>query len=144
MLIGGLAEIDIQDWRANTEYRTYTANDNIMKWFWEIVESWDNEMRSRLLQFVTGTSRVPGSGFKDLWGTIFGLSLEFDCSWCILPTSGSDGLRRFCIERWGQPTALPRSHTCFNRIDLPPYASKEVLQQKLTLAIENSAGFAME
>ena len=27
-------------------------------WFWHIVEAWDQEMRARLLQFVTGSSKV--------------------------------------------------------------------------------------
>ena len=39
-----------------------------MKWFWEIVESYSDEMRARLLQFVTGSSRVPLQGFKALQG----------------------------------------------------------------------------
>ena len=35
-------------------------------WFWSIVESYSEEMRARLLQFVTGSSRVPLQGFKAL------------------------------------------------------------------------------
>lgn len=35
----------------------------------QLVLSFDNEMRSRLLQFVTGTSRVPMNGFKELYGS---------------------------------------------------------------------------
>ena len=35
-------------------------------WFWRIVESYSEEMRARLLQFVTGSSRVPLQGFKAL------------------------------------------------------------------------------
>lgn len=37
-----------------------------MQWFWDIVRSYDAEMKARLLQFVTGTSRVPVTGFGDL------------------------------------------------------------------------------
>lgn len=29
---------------------------------------------------------------------------------------GSNGLQRFCIEKVGKDTWLPRSHTCFNRL----------------------------
>jgi E3 ubiquitin-protein ligase NEDD4 len=67
-----------------------------------------------LLQFTTGTSRIPVNGFKDL--------------------QGSDGPRRFTIEKAGEITQLPKSHTCFNRIDLPAYKSYDVLEQKLTIA----------
>jgi len=68
-LIGGITEIDVNDWKSNTEYRKYTPNDQVIQWFWKAVESFDGEKRSRLLQFVTGTSRVPVNGFKELHGS---------------------------------------------------------------------------
>lgn len=41
----------------------------VVKWFWEIIEQhYSQEMRLRLLQFVTGSSRVPLQGFKALQG----------------------------------------------------------------------------
>jgi len=41
----------------------------VVKWFWEIIEQhYNQEMRLRLLQFVTGSSRVPLQGFKALQG----------------------------------------------------------------------------
>lgn len=43
----------------------------VVKWFWEVVEQhYSQEMRLRLLQFVTGSSRVPLQGFKALQGNI--------------------------------------------------------------------------
>ena len=57
---------------------------------------------------------------------------------------GSNGPQRFCIEKVGKETWLPRSHTCFNRLDLPPYRSYEQLVEKLTLAIEETEGFGQE
>lgn len=53
---------------------------------------------------------------------------------------GSDGPRRFTIEKAGEPTHLPKAHTCFNRLDLPPYTSIEQLEQRLTFALENTSG----
>jgi hypothetical protein len=39
----------------------------------------------------------------------------------------------------------PRSHTCFNRIDLPLYEEKEELEEKLKIAITIAAtGFYIE
>jgi hypothetical protein len=32
----------------------------------------------------------------------------------------------------------------FNRIDLPPYKDMETLQQKLTIAVEETMGFGQE
>jgi hypothetical protein len=48
----------------------YHPNHIVIQWFWRVVLSFTNEMRSRLLQFVTGTSRVPMNGFKELYGRI--------------------------------------------------------------------------
>jgi len=68
LLIGGIADIDVDDWRRNTVYRNYNESDQIVQWFWQYVRSLDAEKKSRLLQFCTGTSRVPVNGFKDLHG----------------------------------------------------------------------------
>lgn len=35
-------------------------------------------------------------------------------------------------------------HFSFNRIDLPPYKDLETLQQKLTIAVEETMGFGQE
>ena len=58
--------------------------------------------------------------------------------------AGSNGPQRFCIEKVGKETWLPRSHTCFNRLDLPPYKSYEQLCEKLNFAIEETEGFGQE
>ncbi|XP_041984545.1 E3 ubiquitin-protein ligase Nedd-4 [Aricia agestis] len=123
LLLCGIQHIDVRDWRANTLYKgDYHANHLVVQWFWRVVLSFSNEMRSRLLQFVTGTSRVPMNGFKELYG--------------------SNGPQLFTIEKWGTPDNYPRAHTCFNRIDLPPYESYQQLREKLIKAIEGSQGFA--
>ncbi|KAJ7600618.1 hypothetical protein C8J56DRAFT_1010453 [Mycena floridula] len=124
LLIGGMAEIDMDDWTKFTDYRGYQKNDQVIEWFWQCIRSWPAERKSRLLQFTTGTSRVPVNGFKDL--------------------QGSDGPRRFTIEKSGDPQGLPRSHTCFNRLDLPPYQDYESLETKLIYAIEETEGFGQE
>lgn len=135
LLIGGMSEIDMyvssspssflrthltplprDDWTKFTDYRGYEKTDQVIEWFWQCIRSWPAERKSRLLQFTTGTSRVPVNGFKDL--------------------QGSDGPRRFTIEKSGDPAGLPRSHTCFNRLDLPPYTDYESLETKLIYAIE--------
>ena len=39
---------------------------------------------------------------------------------------------------------LPRAHTCFNRIDIPDYASKKELLFNLKVVLENEVfGFGM-
>ncbi|XP_037933610.1 E3 ubiquitin-protein ligase Nedd-4-like isoform X2 [Teleopsis dalmanni] len=123
LLMCGIQNIDVKDWRENTLYKgDYHMNHIIIQWFWRAVLSFSNEMRSRLLQFVTGTSRVPMNGFKELYG--------------------SNGPQMFTIEKWGTPNNYPRAHTCFNRLDLPPYEGYVQLKDKLIKAIEGSQGFA--
>ncbi|KAG1969079.1 E3 ubiquitin-protein ligase HECW1 isoform X2 [Pimephales promelas] len=125
LVIAGTAEIDLNDWRNNTEYRGgYHDGHIVIRWFWGAVERFNNEQRLRLLQFVTGTSSVPYEGFTAL--------------------RGSNGLRRFCIEKWGKITSLPRAHTCFNRLDLPPYPSYTMLYEKLLIAVEETSTFGLE
>ncbi|KAK0742871.1 HECT-domain-containing protein [Schizothecium vesticola] len=124
LLIGGIAEIDVDDWKKHTDYRGYTESDEVIQFFWQTIRSWDGEQKSRLLQFATGTSRIPVNGFKDL--------------------QGSDGPRRFTIEKAGEIGNLPKAHTCFNRLDLPPYKNLEMLQSKLTVAVEETMGFGQE
>ncbi|KAN0132129.1 hypothetical protein V8E53_010048 [Lactarius tabidus] len=102
-------------------YRGYEETDRIIKWFWACLRSWPAERQARLLQFTTGTSRVPVDGFKDL--------------------QGSDGLRRFTIKKSGDPSGLLRSQTCFNWLDLPPYEGYESLEKKLRFAIEETEGY---
>ncbi|KAL6995187.1 HECT-type E3 ubiquitin transferase [Sarracenia purpurea var. burkii] len=44
--------------RGNTEYSGYSAASPAIQWFWEVVQSFSKEDKARLLQFVTGTSKV--------------------------------------------------------------------------------------
>ncbi|KAK2383806.1 E3 ubiquitin-protein ligase UPL1 [Trifolium repens] len=120
LLISGLPEIDLDDLKANTEYTGYTVASNVVQWFWEVVKSFNKEDMARLLQFVTGTSKVPLEGFKAL--------------------QGISGPQRFQIHKaYGAPDRLPSAHTCFNQLDLPEYTSKEQLQDRLLLAIHEAS-----
>jgi E3 ubiquitin-protein ligase HUWE1 len=58
LLISGLPEIDLEDLKANTEYTGYTAASPIVQWFWDVVGTFNKEDMARLLQFITGTSKV--------------------------------------------------------------------------------------
>ncbi|RKF57434.1 putative e3 ubiquitin-protein ligase [Golovinomyces cichoracearum] len=116
LLISGLPEINVDDWKGNTEYHNYTTSSPQVQWFWRAVRSFDKEEKAKLLQFVTGTSKVPLNGFKEL--------------------EGMNGFSRFNIHRdYGNKNRLPSSHTCFNQLDLPEYDSYEILRQQLLTAI---------
>jgi len=60
---------------------------------------------------------------------------------------GNDGdIRKFSIQGVSLGTLLfPRSHTCFNRIDLPMYKTKKDLREKLKLVVQiEPTGFTIE
>ncbi|KAK4678439.1 E3 ubiquitin-protein ligase tom1 [Podospora pseudoanserina] len=116
LLISGLPDIDVDDWKSNTEYHNYTAASQQIQWFWRAIRSFDKEERAKLLQFVTGTSKVPLNGFKEL--------------------EGMNGVSRFNIHRdYGNKDRLPSSHTCFNQLDLPEYESYDTLRSQILKAI---------
>ncbi|GBP18098.1 E3 ubiquitin-protein ligase SMURF2 [Eumeta japonica] len=128
-LLAGRADLDPIDWRRHTRLKHVAADAAIVQWFWEIVEDFDAEMRARLLQFVTGSRRVPLAGFRALQGS-----------------TGAAAPRLFTLHLVADasPDSLPKAHTCFNRLDLPPYPTKEKLHDKLKQAILETAGFAVE
>ena len=93
-------------------------DDDIIKWFWDIVlNDFNDDQRKALLAFTTGSDRAPITGLEDV---------EF-----ILGLEGEDDEK------------LPTSHTCFNQLLFQKYSSKEVLKVKLTMAVENCLGFGM-
>uniref|UniRef100_A0A672H625 HECT-type E3 ubiquitin transferase n=1 Tax=Salarias fasciatus TaxID=181472 RepID=A0A672H625_SALFA len=124
VMLCGMQEVDLQDWQRNTVYRHYTRNSKQIIWFWQLVKEVDNEVRLRLMQFVTGTCRLPLGGFAELMG-------EFD----------TDAPR---VTGHTPTRGFPRPEETFNRLDLPPYKSFEQLKEKLLFAIEETEGFGQE
>jgi hypothetical protein len=93
LLISGTPDIDVDEWRAATEYSGYTSSDPVIVWWWRALKSFNREERAKVLSFATGTSRVPLGGFVDLQGV--------------------QGVQRFSIHRaYGDPDRLPQAHTC--------------------------------
>ncbi|CAH7686641.1 expressed protein, partial [Phakopsora pachyrhizi] len=123
LLLNGLPDINVEDWRANTELHQFQQSDSTVTWFWRAVRSFDQEERAKLLQFATGSSRVPLEGFGAL--------------------QGAQGATKFSLVNAHTKNILPSAHTCFNQIDLPSYNSYEDLRKMLLIAIsEGSEGFA--
>jgi len=49
-----LIYILVKQLKEYTEYHGYTPDSEIIKWLWELIESFDNTERAEFLQFVTG------------------------------------------------------------------------------------------
>ena len=87
----------------------------------------DLEDKRRLLQFTTGSDRIPVGGLAKLRLTI--------------AKNGSDSERLekctlllLCLTKFIR--RLPTAHTCFNVLLLPEYSSKEKLHDLLMKAIK--------
>ncbi|XP_041044004.1 E3 ubiquitin-protein ligase HACE1 isoform X1 [Carcharodon carcharias] len=126
LLLSGMPEIDVADWKRNTEYTSgYEKDDPVIQWFWEVVEALTQEECVLLLQFVTGSSRVPHGGFAYLMG--------------------GSGLQKFTVAAVPYTSnLLPTSSTCINMLKLPEYPSKENLKDRILVALHcGSYGYTM-
>ena len=129
LAICGLSFIDVSDWESNTEYRGgYHPAHRVILWFWQVLQDLPQTQLVKLLQFVTGTTRLPVEGFS------------------MLKTLRGDPAK-FTIEavQYTPQNTYPRAHTCFNRLDLPQYPSPQEMQSRLLYVILNhSEGFGIE
>ena len=122
LLMSGMPSIDFNDLKENTEYQGYAPDDNIIQWYWEVLSEYSNEDLAKLVQFITGTSKIPVDGFSEL--------------------QGMNGPQKISIHRDANVHQLPKSHTCFNQLDLPNYPNKEILKEKLRVVLTwGSEGF---
>eukprot|EP00842_Homolaphlyctis_polyrhiza_P004893 jgi/Hompol1/5404/HPOL_004390-RA len=95
-------EMDFGELQRCAEYDGFEPDHQLIVWFWEIVHAMDLEQKKQLLNFVTASDRVPLNGLGKLM---------------------------FLIQRNGPDTdRLPTALTCFGRLLLPEYSSKEKLQ----------------
>jgi hypothetical protein len=116
-VVEGVQDIDISELRRVTRYIGFDgeASHRTVRDFWSLVKRYDHEQKKKLLEFVTASDRVPVGGIRNL---------------------------QFILQRNGvDDDHLPSSYTCYGTMLLPEYSSKEVLREKLAMALENSKGF---
>lgn len=120
--ICGDSELDLNDWKVNTDYRgLYNEHNQMVQWFWLAIEKLNEEEKRKFLQFCTGSTRVPVEGFKGL-------------------ISNSNKVCKFCIEPIkyiGPDYSFIKAHTCFNRIELPQYPSFDIMEQNIKTLLDN-------
>ena len=130
LLLNGRPFIDCEEWKSFTEYKEpYNENHVVIKWFWEILSELSQKELSNLLLFATGSSRVPLGGFIEL-------------------ESNNGVISRFridCIPYVKNAKNYIKSHTCFNRIDVPCFEKKNELENAIRFITQNQIwGFGME
>jgi hypothetical protein len=116
-IVEGVQEIDIHELRRYVRYEGFSAGHPAIRDFWSIVKRYDQDQKKKLLEFVTASDRLPVGGVKNL---VF-----------VIQKNGME-------EMDGH---LPTSYTCYGTLLLPEYSSKEVMREKLAMALENAKGF---
>lgn len=116
-LVEGVQEIDIAAMERGTHYTGYDASDRIIRDFWSIVKEYDLEKKKKFLEFTTASDRVPMGGMRN-----FQLKIN---------------------KNGDKDTQLPTSHTCFQSLMLPNYSSRQILKERLDIALEHAIGFGV-
>ncbi|EPY19494.1 other hect domain ubiquitin protein ligase E3 [Strigomonas culicis] len=98
-----------------TEAHGYTAGSKEVKLFTSIVGGDFGRKEQRLfLEFLTGSSRLPLNGLQGLGRKITVVKKEMDSK---------------------NEATLPSCSTCFLYLKLPPYTSRDIMKQRLLLAV---------
>ncbi|KAJ5354517.1 hypothetical protein N7541_005561 [Penicillium brevicompactum] len=118
MVVEGIQSIDVDELENHVRYDGgFGPNHRVIRDFWSVVREYPNEKKAQLLEFVTASDRVPVNGIS---------SIMF-----VIQKNGVGDLR------------LPTSLTCFGRLLLPEYSSREALAEKLDKALDNAQGFGV-
>lgn len=128
-LICGKPTIDLRNWRMHTMYDSQSKeSQRVIYWFWKLMSEYTQDELANVLQFCTGTGRVPIQGFSAL-------------------ESNRGVVAKFTIRfiPYSVATPYPQAHTCFNRLMLPLYPSFESLSHGLNFIAKNEiTGFGID
>ncbi len=112
--IVGNEEIDIERLKEMSQYKNCSASDEIVKRFWKVLTSFDNEDKQRYLRFVWGRMRLPPKEQTDV------------------------EQHTIQLEESSDKNKLPFGRTCYFRIELPNYPTEAILKEKLLFALYNT------
>jgi len=128
-LISGQNKIDLQDWKNNTVYKgLYNEKHKTINYFWESLTELSDEKLLLFYKFCTGSTRIPIDGFNSLQGS-------------------RNKYQKFCIdsgtitESDNKCSSLIEAYTCFNRIVLPLYKSKDQIRDVIDKILENDTNY---
>jgi hypothetical protein len=117
LLLQGVGELRVADIRAVSDLANAASQQVI--WFWEVIQELANadptvDFLAQLMSFWTSTPTLPAN--------VAAQPLQINIT---LDNTAN----------------LPISHTCFNKLDIPRYPTKEILKTKLFQAVMMSSGF---
>lgn len=120
LLLNGKKTLNIEEIRAYTVYqgsKDFSEKHLIVIWLWQIFRELEDEEQRQLLQFFTGSERIPLDGYDPPLNITEGIDMTID--------------------------SLPRAHTCFNQLVIPSYTSYMIMKDKIRFAIKNVEGFTL-
>lgn len=95
----------------------YTHDSQAVQFLFQVLSSYNTTEQRQFIQFVTGSPRLPVGGFKALNPPLT--------------------IVRKTVETSQYPDHfLPSVMTCVNYLKLPDYSSKEVMKEKLNIALQ--------
>lgn len=119
---GSDEQLDVKSLRAVATYLNWGTpkpeSVPVVRWFWEYFERANPEAQRKILSFVTSSDRIPAMGATSL-------NIQLICL-------GDDSPR------------FPTAHTCFNRLGLYRYKTREKFERLLSEAVLNSEGFGLK
>jgi E3 ubiquitin-protein ligase HERC1 len=101
----GPKNIEIADLQRISSYNV-GKDHKIIKWFWEMFESFTQEERQKYLKFVWGRAKMPSD------------------------TTNLDYQHQVNVYSHMADTALPQAHTCFFTVDFPEYKTLEMMTKQ--------------
>ena len=120
-ILRGESLIDVPLLRAATSYtpaESISESNILIRWFWQIVGEFSEELKQNLIRFVSGSPFVPLHGFAGLQG---------NRKWLLI--SVEDGLAM---------DSLPKAQVCFTQLRMPRYSSRDIMRERLVYAIRNA------
>lgn len=115
LIMGPTEQLDIESFKKNAKFQPEKVDLPQFDWFFEAIKELSPEQSVRLVQFFSGSSRIPDEGLRPPF------TLVVNASWDV--------------------EQLPIAHTCANMVCIPAYPEYRLLADKLTMAVANNVGF---
>ena len=116
----GRRDVNVDFLKANTDVSRVRGSHTHVDMMWDVLREFTPKERELFLRFVWGRSRLPLT------------TEDFKQKFAVIP---------FQMRGQGDvDRMLPMSHTCFFQLELPRYSSKEVMKQRLLVAITSCVG----